>query len=270
MVHPGLAASRLRTALEQADAVFEPRLRKPEQLCVSCAYSKRGEPEVAAGEARFAATIREYRRRRLELPVDAVLVHSFGHGPAVVHASLRRFAWFVPSFLASSLEPGQLSPRLNALAELVDDARRAEASYRPSHPEDFTPAERSAVFAFLDELLCQQVAEPGFAPADAAAILRVARAFGLDVQPLVADWLAAPAPARSNLIAAVVTASSSGLERPHLSDAARAGILEALFTERVRAQLEAWFLAEQDAALAIELSRAEHCVRSHELGVVAR
>jgi hypothetical protein len=272
-----LASSELIAALRAVDATFEKRLEKLATLCSCCTFSKHEEPEVAKRFERFDAIVRQHRRRRLELPVRAVWDESFGHGSALVHASARRLAWFVPSILAASLDGGDFVEVMRRLGEAACEAWVGEHAYHKASPRDFTQAERGALGAFLRTALQLIATGESHAVAEVAAIFGAAAACGCDREPLASVLVSAPLAERA-LLDAVTAAHDAdptwtpGSDRPYdierlARETGRAqwGVValrvlrEAIFTEETRRQLEARVLAESGEA-ASALSRAEGIV----------
>jgi hypothetical protein len=124
MYHGGVqATAALRVAVARADQVFEERLSRPATLCMHCDGGGLHSPD----RERLDAILLAHRSHRLTLPVEAVARLGLGHGSAMVHQSLRRFAWFVPPLLAATLEPDNFAVGLTRFAVLAEEARRDAA-----------------------------------------------------------------------------------------------------------------------------------------------
>lgn len=256
------------------DATFERHLQKPEPLCVSCAFSKREEPNAAADFERFEGIVRAYRRRRLELPVRAIWDESFGHGSALVHASVRRLAWFVPSILAASLAEG-FAEALRRLAGWSLEAMEGERTHHASAPRDLLPSERQALDGFWVAAVRAISPHDSDCMDDWAAVFLASMACGGDTKALVRAWAMRPdvqghpLPTLSRL--AALDASWQRIDRDELARGTPAWscptALTALrvfhgqiFTEDTRQLLEALFLSAPDSEAAALLSAAEQAV----------
>jgi hypothetical protein len=237
--HRGVQPSAaLKAAVVRADDVFEKKLARPATLCMHCDSGGRHSPD----RLRLDAILLAHRAHRLTVPVAALDHLQLGHGSAMVHQSLRRFAWFVPPLLAVTLEPDSFVAGLSRLGELAEEARRDDAS--------FTAAEVECLAQFFSAALAS-ITEDG--PVDElAAILAACGACGTETSELVAQWLAgcARSPggwAERRLLSAIDGPSNRRVER-------------ALGTLAVRAYLESRALAEGDPALLVALSSAEAAV----------
>jgi hypothetical protein len=263
----GRAFAQAALALDAVDAAFEKHLRKPEELCAGCAFSKRGEPEVEAAFQRFDAVVRAHRARRLELPVRAIWDESFGHGSALVHCSVRRFAWFLPALLAAALE-ADFAGTLARTASLALEAWRGEKTHPATCPGDFSRGERDALDAFWRAALSEAATTD-----DVAAVFLAAVACDGATTPLVDELLDS-----EPLLVAVVTslheldptwtrAEEARFDRDRLlrepagPRLALRVLRDALFVEETRRRLEARCLDEAVPERVVALSRAEAMVR---------
>ncbi len=258
-------------ALAVADDVFEKRYRRPEALCMSCPQGGEAAPEWE----RFEAIVRAHRADRLTLPVHALVPIELGHGSGVLHRDLRRLAWFLPAFLATSVREGEsFVQTMMTLVRLLDEARGLLRA-----PEEawrcFRDEEGAALTGFLVAAASGALSDPA-GEEELAASVAVAHAAGLDLGPFAAAWLALAATdshARHHLHALVAcvldpTAWGGAPLSPWPSGTALEKPLRAvLVREDVRAWLEAAFLAcavDDDAgrAEASALSRSEAAVAS--------
>src|SRR5580704_15840966 len=142
-----LATAALRSAVARADQVFERRLPKPATLCMHCDGGGLHSPD----RERLDAILLAHRSHRLTLPVEAVARLSLGHGSAMVHQSLRRFAWFVPPLLAAALEPNEFVAGLTRFATLAEEARRDAASFIATEVECLAGFFAASLDAILGE-----------------------------------------------------------------------------------------------------------------------
>jgi hypothetical protein len=274
-----VASQELLDALQAVDAAFQSHLGKPDQLCVNCGFSKRGEPEVAGQFARFEGIVREYRRRRLELPVQTIWDESFGHGSALVHGSVRRLTWFVPSILAASLAGG-FAETLRRLAGFSLEAVEGERTYHADSPRDLIPSERRALEGFLVAAVRSITPVDPSGIDEMAAVFLLSTACGCDAKALVRAWAERPdiqtclLPALSKLAELdptwqrldpeALVPGASGLCPSPLT--ALRVFHDQVFTEDTKQYLERRFLAEQDATTAAVLSEAERTVASRAIG----
>lgn len=269
-----LASRELLDALQAVDAGFQGHLGKPDQLCVNCGLSKRGGPG-GAQFARFEGIVRDYRRRRLELPVQTIWDESFGHGSALVHGSLRRLTWFVPSILAASVA-GDFAETLRKMAGSSLEGLAGERTYHAHAPRDFLPSERRALDGFLVAAVRSIDPEDPCCVDEMAAVFLLSTACGCDAKALVRAWAERPdiqkclLPILSKL--ADLDPTWQRLDREALVPGASGSCpspLTALrvfhdqvFTEDTKQYLESRFLAEQDATTATVLSVALRRVAS--------
>lgn len=264
------ASPELRAALARVDEAFDRKLPPFEALCGECVLTTNEEPRLES----FEAVIRTYRARRLELPIRMIWGESFGHGSALVHGSLRRFAWFVPALFATALEDGQLARVLGVVADLAEEARLAERQLRAGAPAELSTEERAACLDFLREALRAAVSAEIVVVREVAAIFAAASGLAIDAQPLVAMWLAMPeaeiAIARAlagedvsieQQVANLSVRTGEVVETSRHVDPERALVL-ALATEEVRCRLESRSQEESDAARVRVLSRAEETIRA--------
>lgn len=224
-----------------------------------------GAEELARND-HFDAIIRAHRKDRLALPIQALRATGAAyHGFDFIH--VRRVAWFVPSLLASWLDraPG---PR-----EEPFGARDLEAVLRDTTTDDvddgeWTDEEAAALAGFFETVLDAALATPLKAaranavtrpledgvrtwslhsPSVPLEVLRVARAFRVPLDPLVARWALDPSPlALDHLLEAVFDTALPA--KHYLSDEAVA--------DRIG---QAFFEATGEHAL--RLSKAEATVR---------
>ena len=274
------ATSSVLDALRAVDESFEKRLGKLDELCSFCGASRHAEPGLAAQRDRFDSVIREHRRRRLDLPVHEIWDESFGHGSALVHGSLRRLAWFIPSILSASLHLDS-SEALRGLAGLVLEAREGERTYHASSPSDLANAERDSLARFLLTALRSIDAADAAATDDLAALVLLATVCRCDPRPLIEALLdrICDAPMLLAIVDVLrdldptwsrrrdgpfdpdrLSSQCSGAT-PSLAIARRV-LRDALFTEETRRRLEARFLEEKDPTTAAAISRAEETVRA--------
>jgi hypothetical protein len=173
-------AALLQRRLVELDAAFPARLEAAAALCVYCEGPAFEEPEQ-----RVRSLVRAWKGRRLELPVQALLRESLGHGPAVVHGSLRRLAFFLPALIAGWLrDPSEVS--LEELVQLVQEAEAAEATYRGRSPACWSAGERDALSSLFLALLRAQLSSP---ESDPGATLSTSCALRVPVDPLIEGWL---------------------------------------------------------------------------------
>ena len=250
-----LLLATVRTALRALLEVFPEHLPKARR-------SEWTEGAEAVRNEQFDAILRTYRKDRLGIPIQALrATGDTVHGFELMH--LRRLAWFVPSLLASWLDrapgPGAEPFGASDLEEMLGAALDEEA---------FTDDEDAALAAFFETVLDAALATPLHEPHEPAVprpledgvrvwslcspsvpldVLRVARAFRVPLDPLVARWSLDPAPrALDHLLEA---AFDTALPAKHfLSDEAVADRLG-----------EAFFGATGERAL--RLSKAEAMVR---------
>ncbi len=171
----------------------------------------------------FDAILRAHRKERLALPIQALRATGAPyHGFERMH--LRRLAWFVPSLLASWLDraPGPGDEPFGA-ADL--EAILGGTTTDEVDDGEWTDDEAAALAAFFEVALDAALATPlreartsdlvrpledGLrvwslhSPSVPLEVVRVARAFGLDLDPLVERWSLDPSPlALDHLLEAV-------------------------------------------------------------------
>lgn len=249
-------AAALLAALDDVLAVFPEHLAKP-PAATSFDSDARERDDL------FEAILRAHKRDRLLLPIQALRAtgaerHGFSRMP------LRRFAWFVPSLLASWLAraPGHTPFGADDLVAMLGEIAQDETD------EGWTDDEATALEAFFERALDAAISTPlsppqpptterpleegvrvwsHHSPSLPLDVLRVARAFGLSLEPLVIRWaLDEPSLALDHLLEAVfdtITASKHFLSHEAVAD--RLG--------------EAFFEAEGERAR--RLSKAEATVR---------
>jgi hypothetical protein len=179
----------IEEALRAADAIFERHLAKLEILCMYCTISKRDDRLDWVQRARFDGVVREYRARRLELPVRAIWDENFCHGSALVHCNVRRLAWFVPAFLAAAVHGEDFAGTLRKLAELVVEALGQERARRGDAARDFSAPERGALSEFLRAAVAARAASNALTADDVRAVVFLAIGSGCDPWPIVGDLL---------------------------------------------------------------------------------
>lgn len=235
-------AAALVAALDDVLAVFPEHLAKPPAATSFDA-------EARERDDLFDAILRAHKRDRLILPIQALRAtgaarHGFPGMP------LRRFAWFVPSLLASWLAraPGHTPFGADDLVAMLGEI----APNEDETDEGFTDEEAAALEAFFERALDAAIATP-LSPPHAPAterpleegvrvwslhspslpldVLRVARAFGLSLEPLVIRWaLDEPSLALDHLLEAVfdtLTASKHFLSHEAVADRLGEGFFEA-------------------------------------------
>lgn len=204
---PGLEGA-LHVALVGLLAVFPEHLAKPHAPAPFEGH------EIARND-QFDAILRAHKHERLAIPIQALRAtgapyHGFESMPA------RRFAWFVPSILSSWLErapgPGEEPFGANDIEQMAGDVEWTEEE----------AAELDAFFATaLDAALATPLREARapeherpledgvrvwslHSPSVPLDVLRVARALGVDIDPLVVRWALDPSPlALDHLLEAV-------------------------------------------------------------------
>lgn len=235
----------LQRRLAELDAAFPARLEDAEALCACCEGPAFEEPEQ-----RVRSIVRACKGRRLELPVQALLRESLGHGSAMVHGSLRRFAFFLPALIAAWLRhPPEVS--LEDVVLLVQEAEAAEATRRGQPPACWSAGERDALTAILLAVLGAQLSSP---ESDPCATLSAAGALQVPAEPLIACWLEdRTRSAEDHLLAAVARLggrrptrelSATGLP-PSAGELTQRGAWM-LVREATRAALERRFFEEHD------------------------
>lgn len=236
-----------KTAVAEADAVFEKTLKKPQSLCMYC----EDEPEA---RDRLELLLKPHRAHRLGLPVHELDELSLGHGSVMVHQSFRRFAWFVPPLLAATLAAGEFIRGMRRLTDLAQEAGLV-GSYQGSQPPDsFTPLERKCLAQFFAATLAALIRETPLDVEELNAALGACEACAIDYAPLIGDWIevcrAAPLDiAERNLLTAITQWRGDSVT------------LRALGTEVVRSYLEERTLFGGDPTQTALLSAAESVVR---------
>lgn len=237
-------AAALRSSLEALLVVFPAHLSKPPAAITFDAESR-------AGDELFEAIVRAHKRDRLGLPVQALrAANAGGHG--FTRMPLRRFAWFVPSLLAAWLTRTARDEALgtDTLVAMLDDL----AANDPD--EGWTDDEAAALEGFFAAALAAAVATPltsdrpdvpggdrerpledgvrvwsRCSPSLPLDVLRVARAFGFSLEPLVVAWALDEDPlALDHLVEAVfdtLTASKHYLSHEAVADRLGAGFFAA-------------------------------------------
>jgi hypothetical protein len=231
--------------LAELDAAFPARLESAEALCVCCEGPAFEEPEQ-----RVRSIVRAWKGRRLELPVQALLRESLGHGSAMVHCSLRRLACFLPALIAAWLRhPPEVS--LGEVVLLIQEAEAGEATYRRQSPACWSAGERDALTAIFLAVLRAQLSSP---ESDPCATLSGACALRVPADPLIEGWLEDETrTAEDHLLAAVARLEGRRPTREPratgLSPSADELTLQGawmLAREATRAALERHFFEEQE------------------------
>ena len=191
----------LKASVVEADTVFEKKLQKPESLCMYC-------EDLSAERDQIEVLLKPHRAHRLGLPVQGLAKMSLGHGSVLVHGSLRRFAWFVPSLLAATLEAGEFIDGMLRLADLAREALRADSGKGAQPPASFTPSERTCLAQFFAATLAALILDTSLDMHELDAALLACEACAIDPVPLIGDWIdvcrTAPGGiAERNLLAAI-------------------------------------------------------------------
>ena len=196
-------AADLRAALCDVLAAFPEHLAKARPTVPF-------EAEEMAQNELFDAIVRAHKKDRLGLPIQALRVAGApAHGFSHMH--LRRFAWFVPALLASWIDaaPGPSSAPFGP-----GDLETMLADVDTDHEDGaWTDEEAASLEAFFDAALVaalatalsperaparERPAEDGVrvwslrSPSAPLEVMRVARAFGVPLEPLVIQWALEP------------------------------------------------------------------------------
>ena len=235
-----MTAEIAHAALAEADRTFQRYYRPPVPLCMYCDFSPKGLAESLEMQ-RFFAIVRDYRNRRLEMPIATIWDTSLGHTRGIFHNDIRRLAWFVPPILAAMLDPDLRAAALAALAAAGKETTEIGSfESRPSDPPWFTSAELTALDDFLAALLSHTTASPR----ESAHVLAISHHFRSSERRLADTW-AGLAP-----LSLAQTVLESWGDPP------------GLLTEHVRAALETAALTSTDAHVAQCCSDAEQLLRS--------
>lgn len=176
------------------------------------------EPDELLRNTQFDAILRAHKHDRLRVPIEALRAAGAPyHGFEAMTG--RRLAWFVPAILASWLEgaPSRTHERFGA-AEIEDIFTRAGEA-------ELVPHEHAALIPFFELALDAALATPlrpardvdhprpledglrvwsVHSPSVPLDVLRVARALGVAIGPLVYRWTTRPEPrALAHLVEAV-------------------------------------------------------------------
>jgi hypothetical protein len=242
----------LQIRLRALEAAFPSRLEPAHDLCMHC-------DEHIAAIRTFDRHVRDAPRTALQ---EASRL-SFGHGSALVHESLRRFAWFVPSLLSMCLDPsseGQEPWSPDDVRRLVSEAQSVESVKKPDGRSTWTAAEHEAIRDVFAAALSAFLSTPPSSDADPVPLLDLAQAFGVDADVLLDVWLGDTTErAEANLLATFERAVA-GYRMGVVKDASAVAVL--LFGDRVRRRLEDRFFSEADPMRAARLAEAEAFVRS--------
>jgi hypothetical protein len=265
--------AHLRVALDAVDAVFPPYAEEGVIDPWGVVY-----PEDLVAPRRVDGIVRAWKKRRLELPLEALGGFGTTANAVFVRYSLRRFAFFVPTLLAAWTAPSGVV-ETSWLCGLVGAARHDEELVRHEATRTWTGDELSALETFFDAALAAALGTDIVAP-DAeldvvAAVMRqlrlgsvdrgstrravasvdvaedvllVAAAFGLSSERLVDAWFRAAEPfAEKHLLLAA--AAGRELPDPPWDDTNRARladrVAQAFFAARESNDVERLSLVEQ-------------------------
>lgn len=227
----------------------------PQQLSKAPPETIFDREELARNE-QFDAILRAHRKHRLDLPIEALRrsgapTHNFDSMPP------RRLAWFVPSLLASWLDP--------AVSFSISDLEEVCAGNT-----EFSEPESEALAAFFETALAAALEtplpsarEPDRAlqdglqvwsrhfPSAPLEVLRAAKALDVPLDPLVGQWARDPSPlAGDHLLEAVFDPTVAS--KHYLSDEAVADRLANAFFEATGEKQLRLSKAEKKVRLDIE------------------
>lgn len=168
-------ARSLRNACEELDRVFPRVVPRTPQLCVNCSEAEGKD---------FDALVARFRKRRLEMPIEALERASLGHGSPFVHRSRARFSYFIPALLCRWISDSNIH-WLDELQRIAEEARSIDID---SPSERWSGAEICALSAFFRLSLSVAVhCEPGAGP-DPLAITELGLALDISPKVLIDVW----------------------------------------------------------------------------------
>ncbi len=233
-------ARSLRAACEELDRVFPRIVPRTPQLCVNCSETEGKD---------FDALVARFRKRRLEMPIEALERASLGHGSPFIHRSRARFAYFVPPLLCHWMSD-RSAHRLDELLQLAEEARSIELD---ALSERWNDAEMCALSEFFRLSLDIAIhCEPGAGP-DPFAITELGLAFDISPDALIDVWISSKT-SLSHLIA---------WKHTHFQASRfQAAFKKVLATPTLCDHIEQEFWRCTDPALQREISELEERLRS--------
>ena len=217
---PPELCAEVEIAVRRLGESFPTKLEPGHAGCYAC--DSPTEDEKLA-QKQFYAVIRAHRKSTQTLPIRMLTEFSFGHGPAVIHGSFRRFAYFVPALLVQvrdevlggrkpGLEvPGRSSvtpewtvtqdgpsdsrdpDALERVVALFEEAVETGRCYGEDTTSPWTDAERAALSDFLAAVLAARLSSAPPSTFEAIALTNAAAIMQAIAEKLVVVWSSAAA-----------------------------------------------------------------------------
>lgn len=189
-----MATSDSVAALDRATAELEGAFpHKLEAGHAGCMHCDDPTQEEKVERERFCRAIRSHKKQRADLPIRMLSRIHFGHGPAIINGSFRRFAYFVPALLVDYLSadteagPGKHGAPQH-LAALFQEAVDSGRIYGEDAGGRWTDAERDALSLFFAAALSAYTSGPVGDPFTAVSLCEVAATMRAIPERLAAVW----------------------------------------------------------------------------------
>ena len=180
----------LERAVRLLESAFPTKLAAGHGGCMHC---NNPTAEEKAERERFYTAIRSHKGPRACLPVQTLSQIHLGHGPAIIHGSFRRFAYFVPALLADLVSEDTedaASPRGSPqrVASLFQEAIAAGHINGEDTERPWTPAEVDTLSDFFATALSTRIGGPTGNTAEALALSETAAVMRAIPERLAVIW----------------------------------------------------------------------------------